>query len=170
MTGVQTCALPICIESNSEVNIPGTNNPTGDLQLRNYYGNVQVVHGNGISTLFGNGNVSFNSSINLNQGNLTFPDTTVQTTAYPGIVGVPTLTAASASQMSLSNTATINLTVSAQSIVVLITGSETGGVGGNAVASVSSLSGLGLSWFQRDRKSTRLNSSHIPLSRMPSSA
>ena len=27
-----------------------------------------------------------------------------------------------------------------------------------------------LAWLRRDRKSTRLNSSHIPLSRMPSSA
>ena len=28
----------------------------------------------------------------------------------------------------------------------------------------------GFSWVDEDRKSTRLNSSHIPLSRMPSSA
>jgi caa(3)-type oxidase subunit IV len=41
-------------------------------------------------------------------------------------------------------------------------------LGSLGIASVKA--GLVLAWFMQDRKSTRLNSSHNPASRMPSSA
>ena len=43
-------------------------------------------------------------------------------------------------------------------------------VGGSGNSVVNRMVGTGVKGVELDRKSTRLNSSHIPLSRMPSSA
>ena len=193
MTGVQTCALPILANVSSiNANIGSYYtyaNATYSTQANagGLYNNIQTLNANvGAYEIWANANVSGlqNQITAANiawQANAAFQGTWLSnlqanvTTLTANTAGLYTSiqganAAISSLQANIGSYYTYaNATYSTQSNAAGLSNSITG-----ANATVQNLSaniGSYYTWANlKDRKSTRLNSSHIPLSRMPSSA
>ena len=153
MTGVQTCALPICTVTTvaaAEGVVSITVSPS--FSVSDPAGNATVG-----ATVLADTSVTYDREV------------TYDATA-------PTLTLAQAAdQVDPAKNAAIRFTLSANETLdaATVTASDFTVTNGSAVTVTGSGSSFTLTTTpsaQGDRKSTRLNSSHIPLSRMPSSA
>ena len=164
MTGVQTCALPICVYIGSVSQANEVVTEGGSAVLTNktindylYFTNPATVPNDG-EIYVDNSTEDFTINAitaNLNLGTYGYGD--INLNAGAGVVNV-------------SN----QLKANANIIVPAIYGSTYGvNDGGLYLYNANESAGIYITPadnIELDRKSTRLNSSHIPLSRMPSSA
>jgi len=84
---------------------------------------------------------------NIQAGNLTVNN--INLSGHIFGTSNPSLEGSATGQMSSGNLTTVSYTAGAQSVIVVASACETGNSGGNAVASITGITGLGLTWIQR---------------------
>ena len=151
MTGVQTCALPIYDAPTGAVTITGTATQGQTLTASNNIADVDGIPTTGAGAINYQWMADGNNIVGATNSTLTL--TQSQVGKAISVKASYTDGYGTAESVASSATASVVNVNDAPTGAVTITGTATQG-----------------QTLTADRKSTRLNSSHIPLSRMPSSA